>query len=400
MNQTGPGYVPELDGLRGGASLAVLIVHCLIGVAVLPPGLIADIRAVISQLLLSGVDLFFVLSGFLVGGILLDNRERPNLFKVFWLRRIARIFPANYLLLGSYVLATWLHRHMNITQLHIVLPDGTSPPLWTYATFTQNIWMADTGNAGPRWLAVTWSLAIEEQFYLFFFVAIVLLSRRTLVVVVVAAVVAAPVLRTVAEWYFGWRAAYVLLPCRMDALMFGVIVTMLVRNKAALALAQRAHIFLDLAILLLIVFLIVGFARDRIYVQPEQPFVFNWWTLKYSMLALLYALVVLRIFVRGGGLLNRLLRSRLLLKSAIISYGLYMYHEVVNLLLHGLVRNQLPQVGSLDEVLLALLVMATAIGLSTLSHWGIEEPARRLARSVQFEPICASKKSQATLRLM
>ena len=89
-----PQRIPELDGVRGIAILLVVIWHYWIALVINDP-LSGLYGAVVKSLYLtwSGVDLFFVLSGFLIGGILLDNREAPGYFKAFYARRVCRIFP-------------------------------------------------------------------------------------------------------------------------------------------------------------------------------------------------------------------------------------------------------------------------------------------------------------------
>jgi hypothetical protein len=89
-------HTPELDGIRGWACGSVLILHCFTGPPLIhaAPGSWAEtLRETTVWLFLGGVDLFFVLSGFLIGGLLLDSKERPHFFKNFWIRRVARIFP-------------------------------------------------------------------------------------------------------------------------------------------------------------------------------------------------------------------------------------------------------------------------------------------------------------------
>ncbi len=152
----------------------------------------------------------------------------------------------------------------------------------------------------------------------------------------------------------------------------------------------------DLMILLLVLVLVGGFARELTYVRPEHPFVLNWWVLKYSIMAFLYALLVLRVFIRDGGVFNWALRRPILLKAATISYGLYMYHEVVNLLVHGMVFDQLPKVDSITEAIAAILVMAAAVGLSVLSYLGVERPIRRLARAMHYGRIPDADQQRAT----
>src|SRR5580704_17724235 len=97
--------LPELDGIRGCAILLVLIWHYV------PCEISASEGAahVVSRALgltWSGVDLFFVLSGFLIAGILLDNRNASNYFRVFYIRRVCRTFPLYFLLVGIFVSLT------------------------------------------------------------------------------------------------------------------------------------------------------------------------------------------------------------------------------------------------------------------------------------------------------
>ena len=98
------------------------------------------------------MDLFFVLSGFLIGGILLDTRDSPNYFRTFYARRFFRIVPL-YVAVLCIALAA---NHGKIDE---------QIPTVTYFLFLQNFWMALHGTFGYL-LSPTWSLAVEEQFYL------------------------------------------------------------------------------------------------------------------------------------------------------------------------------------------------------------------------------------------
>jgi peptidoglycan/LPS O-acetylase OafA/YrhL len=115
--------------------------------------------------LLSGVDLFFVLSGFLIGGILMDHRQSHRYFSTFYLRRICRILPVYLLLIGSFSTILLLGLPQRIPQLAMWLFHDNMP-IWSFATFTQNIQMALAGKQVSGWAGITWSLAVEEQFYL------------------------------------------------------------------------------------------------------------------------------------------------------------------------------------------------------------------------------------------
>src|SRR6516225_2852466 len=138
--------IPALDGLRGIAIGLVLLRHAIFGVTSVEgiethsPFTSALVAA--GQLTWSGVDLFFVLSGFLIGGILLDARESPRYFQTFYFRRAYRILPLYFV-----TLAIFLFQHL--PWMSALMRPGRFQPLeipgWAYATFTQNFWMAALG---------------------------------------------------------------------------------------------------------------------------------------------------------------------------------------------------------------------------------------------------------------
>src|ERR1700745_1096518 len=165
--------IEELDGLRGLAAASVLLGHYLGEVPHRIPGF---------ALAWVGVDLFFVISGFLIGTIIFKNRDSTNFFGVFYLRRAGRILPI-------YILTVC------VTLFAIDALPNTSwnqpalNPLY-YATFTQNLGMVITGQTGSTWLLPTWTLAVEEQFYLLSPVVICALPRRyTLAIIVISILV-------------------------------------------------------------------------------------------------------------------------------------------------------------------------------------------------------------------
>src|SRR5207248_1231599 len=149
--------IPQLDGIRGVAILVVILHN-----SGRFPRLFANGWM--------GVDLFFVLSGFLITGILLDTKESESYFKNFYARRCLRIWPLYYsLLLFMFVLVPLLRP----SEAHIIFEK--SSPWWAYPLFLQNFLIPiSTNAAGP--LAITWSLAIEEQFYLVWAVVVLYCS--------------------------------------------------------------------------------------------------------------------------------------------------------------------------------------------------------------------------------
>lgn len=155
--------IAELDGIRGCAILSVLLYHYIFcQVSVGPKSMGAYLLKPLT-LGWAGVDLFFVLSGFLIAGILMDNRRASNLFSTFYIRRCCRIFPLYYAVFCVFALFGLFLRHQPDFQWLFKY----SHPLWSYATYSQNILMGLKGGLGCNWMAPTWSLAVEEQFYAF-----------------------------------------------------------------------------------------------------------------------------------------------------------------------------------------------------------------------------------------
>lgn len=385
-------YVPELDGVRGIACLGIILSHCLLGILVLEKNSFArEVVDLTLPLLLGGVPLFFVLSGFLIGGILLDSRGEEHYFKVFWIRRIARIFPVCYLLVGTYALALFLNTQYGGSQLDLWALAEPRPPIWSYLTFTQSFWLAANGYGGPGWVGITWSLAIEEQFYFLFPFAAYFLSRRSVTALAIAAILLTPVFRIIADQiYPDWYGAYVLLPCRADNLMCGVLVAIIVRNPRALAIAIRYRMWLDLAIAVMAVSVATdGFIFDLI---PSHNF-------SYSVIAWMFGLLILRIFLYRRSRYNSFLRNQLLAKIGLISYALYMYHQAVNGTVHAFLFSSAPRIENWQQFLAALFVIAVSTALATISYFVLERPIRRFAhrfsenlqkRSTSSQPLGAA----------
>lgn len=161
-----PKYLPELDVLRGFAILAVMFHH--IGKNVPSLHLMT-----IGTYGWAGVDLFFVLSGFLITGILLEAKDAPHYFRNFYARRVLRIWPLYYALLAF----TFILLPLALPSLRArIFADAY--PWQSYLFFLQNLFSAKAIGFGP--VGVTWSLAIEEQYYLVWPLLVLVLPPRAL----------------------------------------------------------------------------------------------------------------------------------------------------------------------------------------------------------------------------
>jgi peptidoglycan/LPS O-acetylase OafA/YrhL len=219
------GFIPALDGLRGIAIILVMLHHFTYYRPT--DGLDAHIGSVLFFFWI-GVDLFFVLSGFLITGILLDSRGRDRYFTTFYARRTLRIFPLYYLVLfiAFIVLPQFPQAHMLL--LGRVEPVDL-PPQWPYWLYVTNFSIAEGGWV-HGWVDVAWSLAIEEQFYLVWPLLIWLCPPRLAGVLCAAILVSQPIARVYArEADVASLSIFVLPWFRLDGFATG----------ALLALAQR-----------------------------------------------------------------------------------------------------------------------------------------------------------------
>ena len=165
------------------------------------------------------VDIFFVLSGFLIGGILMDARRASNYFSVFYFRRIRRILP----LYGAVCLLS-LAVYYAHPSTHGWLFEGKIP-WYAYLTFGQNFWMAKYNAVSSRQIDATWSLALKNSFIALPMV-IWTVKPKYLLPVLISGIVLAPLLR-MTLWFtldveHRVTATYLLAPCRMDVLLLGV----------------------------------------------------------------------------------------------------------------------------------------------------------------------------------
>jgi peptidoglycan/LPS O-acetylase OafA/YrhL len=163
-----PGHVPALDGIRGAAAASVFIYHY--GGGARSSNFAVHLVGETIHLGWAGVSLFFVLSGFLITGILLDSMQRPNWWRTFYIRRTLRIFPLYYTaLLGSMLVHLSLRRSWSSVA-----------PIWPYFFYLQDIpGLVRFEVLGPLFtLGHFWSLAVEEQFYLVWPFLLSLANRR------------------------------------------------------------------------------------------------------------------------------------------------------------------------------------------------------------------------------
>lgn len=369
--------IPELDGLRGIAILLVLIFHYFtLQIRIPPPTLLRWIAPGLN-LTWSGVDLFFVLSGFLIGGILMDHRESPNYFRAFYLRRFWRIVPVY----AAICLLFWSARYFFELQGIIPLPwlFKSALPWPFYATFTQNIGLALAGGwFGANWLGVTWSLAIEEQFYLLAPVTLKWLRLRLVPLLAAGAIALGLVLRLYCATLFRpifpnpALTAYVMMPCHMDGLAIGIFVAWLVRKPS---LVERIKTKRGL----LLAFVILNFAMLwGVCASGWSVFSPGMILIGYTWLAFFYGAVLLYALLFSNGIGGAMLRFRPLRGLGLISYGVYLLHQPVSGLCHWMLAAQdEPVFRNAHQASITVFSLVLVLTLAFLSWRFFERPLLR-----------------------
>jgi peptidoglycan/LPS O-acetylase OafA/YrhL len=293
------GHMPALDGLRGIAILLVLahgfdVIQTRGG-----PGHNLDLVLDVGWI---GVQLFFVLSGFLITGILLDTRSSPHYFRTFWVRRALRIFPLYYAVL-----------------LVALVCGERSICLWTY---TSNF-AAPLGHA-QRVFPHFWSLAVEEQFYFVWPLVVWLVARRGVIALGIVLSGFAIASRIYVRHRWGQEAAYMFTPCRIDALAIGAGTAALIRTdrlRRFVANRNAAGLGIIGGTIVLGGAVIGQLARTGLAMQADG----------YTIIAIGFA-VLLIAALPPRGVPARLLSWSPLRRIGTYSYGMYVFHAPLHIL--------------------------------------------------------------------
>lgn len=297
-------HVPALDGVRGIAILMVMAFHT--------PGTIPW-----THFGWAGVDLFFVLSGFLITGVLLDGAAVEGRARTFYVRRVLRILPLYYagILVSLFVIpliAPSLEGDAHRLAAHQLW-------LWTY-TANWPIGLQGSDPVAPLpFLAHFWSLAIEEQFYLVWPLVIWFASRKTAVRVAWVVIIGALACR-VALVAFGAPSStrYFLTPCRLDALGVGALIALWLREeREPIDVERRVRVVGLIACLVLAV--LIWRARPFDYDSKLVA------TLGFSALAWAFGWLVTTAALRP----SRILGASPLVMAGRYSYGLYVIHPLI-----------------------------------------------------------------------
>jgi peptidoglycan/LPS O-acetylase OafA/YrhL len=359
------GYIMELDAMRALGLCLVLICHFW-------PRSISEVVFQTGQLGWIAMDSFFVMSGFLITGILLDTREKPNYYRTYYARRALRIFPLYYL-----VLLVWfcISRYTDSGNGYRTLVQQWGSPAW-FTFYLGNIRAAIVG----KWPTVfgyapLWSLQVEEQYYLLFPLAVAWMKREHLRRLLIAAVILSPVFRILT---FLWRPEnlllqFVLLPCHCEGLALGGL--MAIRFRSGPWNISKVKLAIWTAVLL-------GFTSISSIVSiwgATDPSRSSRWDrlAGYSFSSAGCACLVLLLICLRGSSYTRWMRIAPLQYLGKISYGVYLLHPLAYWIMLELIKKRFLHFHK-DDPLWFVETVGISLALAAVSWEFFETPFLQL----------------------
>jgi peptidoglycan/LPS O-acetylase OafA/YrhL len=344
-------YIPQFDGVRGLSILAVFVAHSEFIRALPHLGFLEYGRL--------GVDLFFVLSGFLITGILLDSRESQHYFRNFYARRAIRIWPLYYLLLT-----------VTLVGLPVFVSSMRAIAYHTWPFFALYIQNLLIHLPIPFSLEPTWSLAIEEQFYISWAVLVAFLRKRTLAILLLCIVAMSLTLRVIGYRHGApSRFVHSFTFCRLDAIAFGSLSAIWLRSRACTLQLwnRRARQFIVLGL--------IGAFAARL-VLGVQSTVFS-----YTLFAICFTGFLGLALTSGTNtsMLGRFLTIRWLRFMGRISYGLYLLHMPIFIAVGIYAKHILRPHSPIEfNIVITIAQFAAAFVAASISWWLFESPILRL----------------------
>ena len=387
------GHLPVLDGVRGLAILLVVFNH--IGSVLQGPWEhSADFLFwKLSGSAWLGVDLFFVLSGFLITGILADSKGSPHYFRNFYVRRSLRIFPLYF----AFLLVAFILIPAAGGALATATERAAQPWYWLYAS---NVLFA-TWDAIPVATGHLWSLAVEEQFYLVWPLVVLWVGRRHLVRTCLAIIAIVLVGRiALATLGASWVQLYVLTPTRLDSLAVGACIALIARLPHGLDRLIRWStpgivLFGGISLLLMFYKPLLAFARGVPVASVNSstlPWDLQVQTIRFTFYALLFgALLVATLAASAGSPLSRFFRSGPMRMFGRYSYAIYMIHVPLHALAeqHGLAGEFLPRVAGWQvprAIVMYLVLLGTSTALAVLSWHAFEKHFLKIKDRFAYRP--------------
>lgn len=373
------GYLRSLDGLRGVAVLAVLILHAFI------PFTVADNIKIIGVGGFLGVDIFFVLSGFLITSLLVQEWETIGWvdFKKFYARRALRLLPALFVFVGFCVLHSILFRASEESS-------GSLSDVFVIAFYLSN-WIPINLYS----LRHTWSLAVEEQFYLFYPVFLLILlsaskrfriSRERIIFVLLFLIAAIAVYRAVffAQNGFSMRI-YIGSDTRFDSLLVGCLVGLLLSSDLFPAKVWFANLMKIIAL-----GATVAFFYMFLMIKYDDSFLYYG---GFTGIAFFVGAVIVSLQISPPKVLKFILEWSVLVWVGRLSYGIYLWHKLVYLILDSLLPMISIRFYTMQRIVAPFTFkLVCSLAVAAISYYALEKPFLNLKK--HFVVVSSDNKSE------
>lgn len=340
-------YKPEVDALRAIAVVGVLIYHAKIHFfnSLLFPGGYY------------GVDIFFIISGYLITGIIIKELDKNSKFsfKNFYLRRARRILPALFFVIIISLPLAWY------SLMPYAFIEYSKSIIYSIS-FLSNFFFYITGleygaiSGLLKPLLHTWSLSVEEQFYIFFPIILILIIKffkkdifNPVLIVTFASLIFAQYFYIINQ-----NLNFYLLPSRIWELLFGSLIFIYQKNKTV----EISNVLSDILCIFGLIFILVSF--NIFYEINPSP------SIKTLIPIIGSALIIL--FAKKEAIVTKLISNKFIISIGLISYSLYLFHYPI----FAFVRSNRLAQGTLEYSIVAIIIL----GLSIFSYYFIEKPFR------------------------
>ncbi len=361
---------PALDGLRGIAALMVMFTH-LGGVLVMDQSWLAQVLYWPQKFGEFGVDLFFVLSGFLITGILVGKREAPSYFLPFYWHRALRIFPLYFLLLAIVMIA--------LPALGLLTLND---PIWPYFLFVSNLRIFFPVGA-TDYISVTWTLAMEEQFYFVWSAVVRFFQPRRLAIILIAAWGISILLRNLLVTFYPGDVSdvYVFTAAHLDGLCVGSLIRLAYdRPRLRAPLRRFASAWWCFAL----AYLIGSWAG--LHFEGQAILWRSGFTLRLgiTLLSLLFGAMMARGLLEDGAMRHFFDRP-FLRRTGAYSYCIYLTHQMLAAATAALWHFLRLPSGEYGSAVLVALEFAVIFAVAAQSRRHFEQPLLGLKALVPYD---------------
>ncbi len=356
----------EIDGIRGVAILLVISFHYINNQLVESTNFFGKIMAKATGFGWVGVDLFFVLSGFLIGSVLLNSKISSNYFSTFYTRRIVRIIPNYFLFITIFLLiikSGYFDKNYFLTGNNVI-------PIWSYYFMIHNFFMFGSQNLGNDSVCITWSIGIEEQFYLIIPFLLWKLNSKWIPYLMIAIVFIAIISRM---QYDHWIERYVILNCRADSLSLGVLVAWFNFEYSLTEEIPKIK-----KILVFVLLFVMGFCGIIHLIYGDLG------VFKHTLFSIIFAISILFALGMNQNLYGKILRNKVLCWVGSISYSLYLFHYMILGLVHHFDGKNGIIINNIKDVILTLIAFIITFGFSSLVYSYLEIPMIKIGKKFKY----------------